>query len=1079
MIHFDGTEFTTPSPAGEADDRFYREALDAAGVGSWRLDMITGQCFWDAAASRLLGLPPVPGEGEALAHIHPDDQAMVAASRERSFATGESHDLELRVVLPDGSCSWLRGIARPRCDADGERRWLYGVVLDIGSRRESERALAESQRRLATLIDNLPGIAYRYALGRPGRLEFVSDGAEAITGHPAEAWMAGALRWADLIHSDDRASLSAAIGQALADGSRFCSTYRFRHRSGDWRWLQERGQAIRSDTGEVIALEGFVGDVTEQKALETSLRAAKREAQRTSRKLADVLENTLDRVYSLDHDLRFTYANSRALEQRKGRPVIGESILDVLPGIEESEFGHCYHRVLKSGAPETIEAYFAPSDRWFEAHVTPTEGGITVFYRDISGRKKAEEALVCSNARAHSILDSVPQVVWAASAAGECDYLSPQWQAFSGRDHRGDLGQGWTATIHPDDREVAHREWMASVANGTPFEAELRLRDRTGAYRWILTRALPERDAEGKVVRWYGTCTDVHARVEAQAALEESEALVRSIVDASPDCIKLLDEEGKILFVNRLGPKTVDLDDATPLLGTYWVDLLKPEAAKLAGQALDKARGGETATFTMQHPTAKGRLKWWDIVVTPVSRGGRTRIAVIAHDITHQKKAEEEVRWAANHDPLTGLPNRLLFQERLDALAAKGDRGGHFALLLLDVDDFKRINDTLGHDAGDSLLCTFAERLGAATRSDDFVARLGGDEFAVILSGTETREEVAAAVETILAEFRRPHVFSGRVLDCNASIGASLFPEQGRSRAELLKHADIALYVAKSSWRGNLRIFDPTMRSDMQSRVSMVARARRALDEDLIRPHYQPQLDLRSGRIAGFEALLRWSDGDRGIQLPDTIAAAFEDISTAAEISDRMITKVIRDMRSWLDEGVEFGHVAINASAAEFRKSGFAEGLIERLEKAQVPADHVQLEVTETVFLGRGAECVERALKTMAAAGIRIALDDFGTGYASLSHLRHFPVDVLKIDRTFVAELGRSEDAEAIVRAVIGLGRSLDMAVVAEGVETVAQSTWLKRKGCHIGQGHLFAAALPAAEIRGVVERFNGGKRAA
>jgi diguanylate cyclase (GGDEF)-like protein len=446
--------------------------------------------------------------------------------------------------------------------------------------------------------------------------------------------------------------------------------------------------------------------------------------------------------------------------------------------------------------------------------------------------------------------------------------------------------------------------------------------------------------------------------------------------------------------------------------------------------------------------------------------------------VTHQKQSEERVRWIANHDPLTGLPNRLLFQERLDYITGDDTVDSGFALLLLDVDDFKRVNDTLGHDAGDSLLCAFAERLRAATRADDFVARLGGDEFAVILNGVTRPEDVRSAGDAILAELRQPHIHAGRILDCNASIGASLYPAHGTGRTELLKHSDIALYVAKASWRGNLRIFDAGMRSEMQTRLSMLGIAREALREDLIVPFYQPKIDLRTGEVAGFEALLRWRHQNRGIQSPDSIAAAFEDLSTAAAISDRMVEKVIADMRRWLDEGIAFGHVAVNSAAAEFRKGDFAESLLERLHKGGIPPERLQLEVTETVFLGRGADYVERALKTLSNAGVQIALDDFGTGYASLSHLKQFPVDVLKIDRSFIADLGQDPDAAAIIRAVINLGHSLDIEVVGEGIETPEQAQRLTNKGCHFGQGHLYSPAVCAADVPGIVSRFTRARAA-
>jgi EAL domain-containing protein (putative c-di-GMP-specific phosphodiesterase class I) len=292
-----------------------------------------------------------------------------------------------------------------------------------------------------------------------------------------------------------------------------------------------------------------------------------------------------------------------------------------------------------------------------------------------------------------------------------------------------------------------------------------------------------------------------------------------------------------------------------------------------------------------------------------------------------------------------------------------------------------------------------------------------------------------------------------------------LFPGQGKSRAELMKNADVALYAAKSSARGGLRIFEPAMRAEVQKRSSMLSLAKDALNNDWVVPHYQPKVDYRSGAIAGYEALLRWTHPQKGIQLPATIAAAFDDMNVAADISDRMIARVIEDVRRWRGEGIGFGHVAINAAAAEFRRGGFAEGLLERLRAASIPTSDVQLEVTEAVFLGRGAECVERALKTLSGEGVRIALDDFGTGYASLSHLKQFPVDIIKIDRSFVCDLGRDKGAEAIIGAVVSLGRSLAIDVVAEGIETAAQHDFLLETGCLYGQGYLYGRAASARTV--------------
>jgi EAL domain-containing protein (putative c-di-GMP-specific phosphodiesterase class I) len=260
-------------------------------------------------------------------------------------------------------------------------------------------------------------------------------------------------------------------------------------------------------------------------------------------------------------------------------------------------------------------------------------------------------------------------------------------------------------------------------------------------------------------------------------------------------------------------------------------------------------------------------------------------------------------------------------------------------------------------------------------------------------------------------------------------------------------------------------MFAPEMRAEMQNRMSMLSLARDALADDLIVPHYQPKVDLRTGALDGFEALLRWQHPALGMQVPGTISAAFEDSTLAAEISDRMIDRVIRDMRRWTDAGVAFDHVAVNAAAAEFRRGGFGERVLERLHHAKLPPRCLQIEVTETVFLGRGAEHVEEALRLLASEGVEIALDDFGTGYASLSHLNHFPVSAIKIDQSFIRNLEASSHDAAIVRAVINLGRSLGIKIIGEGVETAAQAALLKRYRCHSAQGYLYGRAEAADSV--------------
>jgi diguanylate cyclase (GGDEF)-like protein/PAS domain S-box-containing protein len=681
--------------------------------------------------------------------------------------------------------------------------------------------------------------------------------------------------------------------------------------------------------------------------------------------------------------------------------------------------------------------------------------------------------------RLHAILDAVPQMMWANHGDGSTFY-SRQFREFTGVP-LGDRGApARIDLVHPEDRDRAAAVWEESRLEGRPYEAEYRLRHHGGDHRWVLSRANPERGADGAIIAWYGTCTDIHERVVAQQALDASERLNRGIIEASPDCIALLAHDGTTLFVNEATRRVYGRKGTRNLVGSRWGTSLRQPLLGRSQEALRRAQAGEVVRLVSQHGRPK---RWWDIVLAPIvsDDGAPLRIVVIGRDVTDQKRAEEQAHWAANHDALTGLPNRILFQQKVDeAIAAAEADGSSFGVLLLDVDDFKQINDTIGHDAGDALLCTLAKRIREALRPDDMIARLGGDEFAVLLAGIERDEQVVAAGDALLERLREPWFHGSRMLDCRASVGASIFPAQASDRTELLKNADVALYAAKGAGRANLKLFRPDMRHVMQRRVSMLSLARDALAHQRILPFYQPKVDLRTGAPAGFEALLRWHHPSRGVQPPATIAAAFEEVNLASAISEQMIAAVIADLKRWRDEGVAPGHVALNASAAEFRRGDFADKLLEHLHDSNLPPKMIQIEVTESVFLGRGAESVADALKLLSSAGIGIALDDFGTGYASLSHLKQFPVDFIKIDRSFIRDIEEDPGDAAIVDAVVNLGRSLGIRIVGEGVENERQHGFLTALGCDFGQGFLYGGAVPAGEVKSMLRDWPAsGRRAA
>ncbi len=482
-------------------------------------------------------------------------------------------------------------------------------------------------------------------------------------------------------------------------------------------------------------------------------------------------------------------------------------------------------------------------------------------------------------------------------------------------------------------------------------------------------------------------------------------------------------------------------------------------------------KSGERFEVECAFTTAKGRKRWvslsgevdrWDT--------GSGRVLGILKDITEEKATATRLWFLANHDDLTGLPRRRILEERIQEI----DPAAGAALVLVDLDHFKDVNDTLGHAVGDQLLREAARRVGGLVPDDALVSRFGGDEFCVLLPGHRAAGGLAPWLDALLARMREPLPIGDRMLSCRASIGVTLIPDDS-SADEALKNVDMALSIAKTAGRDRHVFYDPAQRARMERRLVVLQTVKEALAEGRVIPFYQPKVATDTGEVVGFEALMRWHDPKEGIRLPGAVAEAFEDEALAVGIGETMLAQVLSDMRSWSAEGVPFGHVAVNASAAEFSREGFAERILAQLARHDLPAHSLELEVTETVFLGRGADHVGTVLRTLSAHGIAIALDDFGTGYASLTHLKQFPVNCIKIDRSFVMGIETDPDAAAIVAAVIALGRSLGVRSVAEGVETEGQLRFLRAGSCDLVQGFLMGRPMPGSQVRSFLQTWDAG----
>ncbi|MDB5652210.1 MAG: hypothetical protein JWL62_3730 [Hyphomicrobiales bacterium] len=568
---------------------------------------------------------------------------------------------------------------------------------------------------------------------------------------------------------------------------------------------------------------------------------------------------------------------------------------------------------------------------------------------------------------------------------------------------------------------------------------------------WIEARAFPS--AEGLTIFF----RDVTEKMQLEKDLQQSSDRLRLALDA-----------GRVIaWEHDVSTRRITFsENVSGLLGMSSSCSLEefrarihPDDAELAKRALRK---GSPARFRFSGP---GGHEIWLSAMTAEGSERFRRYGTLS-DVTDQEKAQARLWQAANYDDLTGLPNRAFLQAHLQAVL---DSREPFSLLFLDLDNFKDVNDAEGHDAGDELLKEVARRVREFMSEHVFSARCGGDEFAMVMKG-RSPAEVLKLVTSLLDKLRLPFHYKQRLFDCRASLGIAHSPVDGEDSFSLLKAADLALYGAKGEGRDCAKEYSAEMRAGVQRRVSVARQVRHAITENRILPYYQPKVCLLSGRVTGFEALVRMRVPGQVVSAQSfSEAFAYPDIASA--LTEKVLDGVISDISSWTDEGCGFGHVAINLGQADFTVNDIAAEIASRLNSRQIAGSLLQIEVTESVFLGRSEDRILSTLKRLKALGVTIALDDFGTGFASLTHLKRYPVDVVKIDQSFVRDMGENEHSRAIVAAIVGLGTSLGIQTVAEGIEDPGAVRVLRKLGCHTGQGYLFAKPMPASQVPG----FLGG----
>lgn len=630
----------------------------------------------------------------------------------------------------------------------------------------------------------------------------------------------------------------------------------------------------------------------------------------------------------------------------------------------------------------------------------------------------------------------------------------------------------WEDITHPLDRSRVRTGIDTALQHGQRFALDYRITTQSGQTKWVHERGIAVPDEQGELVI-EGFIEDITAQHEMAQAQKEAELRFRSIFEHASEGIFQTSADGHYLAANPALARIYGYENPEALIERL-SDIDKQLYVR-AGQRERfrkiMAEQGVVLNFESEVYRADGTRIWISENARAVRDGEGNLLYYegTVQDISERKRHQEELVRQANHDMLTGLPNRLLLADRVEQGIGRAARlGYHLAVVFIDLDNFKFINDSLGHDAGDELLREIASRLQRSVRTSDTVARLGGDEFVLLLGDHYRASTIISQLRRVLSEISLPVVLAGREFQIGASLGVAMFPGDGGDAATLLKHADTAMYAAKNQGRNNFQFFTSELNRMANERLNLEAALRHAIEHDEFEVHYQPKVDAE-GRIIGIEALARWTHDEYGAVSPERFIPIAEETGMILPLTTSVLRRAFADAWRWNRTSATPIRVAVNLSPRLFLGDDIVSHVAGLLQAARLPPDLVELEVTESVFMGDSDRAVT-ILNDFKQLGMRLAMDDFGTGYSALSYLRRFPLDIIKVDRSLVTGIEQDEEMAKIARAVISLGRSLGKTIVAEGVEQHAQFGFLRDQGCDEFQGFLFSQAVNATRMTRLIE---------
>ncbi|WP_139209241.1 sensor domain-containing protein [Aquisalimonas asiatica] len=694
--------------------------------------------------------------------------------------------------------------------------------------------------------------------------------------------------------------------------------------------------------------------------------------------------------------------------------------------------------------------------------------------RDITERKQAEEALNRSDWLLRIAGQAANIGGWAVDLQSGRILWSDQVCAIH------DMPAGTTPTVDegisyyaPEWREHVRKLFDRCANDGTPFDEEFELNTALGRRIWVRTMGEAVRDASGTITQVQGAFQDITEQKDVKRTLDQSRRYFQELADAMPISVWVADGNGHLFYGNTTLMTYSGLNRAD-LSGAGWMAAIHPDDRERVSRAWDRSvrTGREYSIEFRVHSQYDEAYRWHLVKAVPVrdDEGTIVRWYGTATDIHARRENEEKITRLALYDPLTGLPNRRLLQDRLHhamSAAVRHHSGG--AVLFLDLDNFKNLNDTLGHDEGDALLGEVARRLLACLREEDTVARFGGDEFVIVINNLEQAADLAAVQaesvgHDILATLNAPYQLGDHWRHITPSIGITLLGDPDDTVNDLLKRADFAMYQAKAAGRNTLRLFDPDMQATVNARIELGTRMRAALERGEFEPYYQAQVNA-GGQITGAEALARWNDPEHGVIAPAQFIPVAEDTGLIIDLGAAMLEAACHQLARWArDVDTATLSVSVNISAQQFQHPDFVSRVQTTLRRTGAPPDRLNLEITESLLLHDTEEAIHRMM-ALKRHGIGFSLDDFGTGYSSLYYLKRLPLDQIKIDQRFVRDVLTDPNDAVIVRTIILLAQSLGLEAIAEGVETEDIHRFLEQTGCQAFQGYLFGDPQPATDF--------------